>query len=183
MVKAVSPSVGFIVIHCNNHSLWLSCWSDLVILSWPESSFVLWEVTGKPERTFWPIQWVKLDKCWNMRVYIWVVLLWVCICVCARVCAKALCAAHTMHIELLIFSELRGTQFMEREIPSENLLRLSPSLGRVYTCCCWMCLGQVGSPGHMVPPEHFFPSKLGGSLPVSFEETRTFYIILAYLIL
>lgn len=118
----------------------------------PESSFVPWEVTGKPERTFWPTQWVKLDKCWNIRVYIWVVLLWVCMCVCAQVCAKALCAAHTMHIELLI-SELRGTQFMEREVPSENLLRLSPPLGRVYTCCCWMCLGQVGLPGHMVPPE------------------------------
>lgn len=48
-------------------------------------------------------------------------------CVCAQVCAKALGAAHTMHIKSLI-SELRGTQFTEREVPYENLLRLSPSL-------------------------------------------------------
>lgn len=115
-------------------------------------------------------------------VYMGSLALGVHVCVCAQVCAKALCAAHIMHIKSLIFSELRGTQFMEREVPSENLLCLSPPLGQVCTCCCWICLGQVGSPGHMVPPEHFFPSKLGGSLPVSLEETTTFYIILAYLV-
>lgn len=103
-------------------------------------------------------------------------------CVCARLCAKALGAAHTMHIKSLI-SELRGTQFTEREVPSENLLRLSPPLGQVWTCCCWICNGTGGITWPRGSTGALPPKQAGRLISVSLEESRTFYIILACLVL
>lgn len=114
-------------------------------------------------------------------VYMGSLTLGVLVCVCTGLCTGLVCSSHHAH-QIVDLLWAQGSTVHRESGPFWKSALLVPLLGRVCMCCCWIRLGQVGSPGHVVPPEHFFPGKWGCSLPVSLEETRTFYIILAYLV-